>query len=164
MRKAKHTIDFLFPIALFFVFACSALFVLLFSANVYEKVVASSNANFETGTSLAYISEKIRQSDANGNISISEYDGYQALTIKETYNGQTYTTYIYEMDGYLKELFIKDGVSAPAQTGTTIMETHDFTMQELENGLFHFTCTTSDGSSDSITIGGYSHAAESQSF
>ena len=164
MRKAKHSIDFLFPIALFFVFACSTLFVLLFSANIYEKVVASSNANFETGTSLAYITEKIRQSDSNGNISITDYEGYQALAIQENYDGLSYTTYIYEMDGYLKELFIKDGVSAPVQTGTTIMEIHNFTMEDLENGLFRFTSTTSDGSFDSITIGGYSHAPKSQSF
>ena len=164
MGKSKHTIDFLFPIALFFVFACSALFVLLFSANIYEKVVSTSNTNFETGTSLAYVSEKIRQSDSNGNIYISEFDGYQALAVKEVYDDQTYTTYIYEMDGYLKELFIKDGVTASAKTGTTIMETHNFTMQELENGLFKFTCTTANGISDSIIIGRYSNATESQSF
>ena len=164
MRNSRHTIDFVFPIALFFVFACSALFVLLFSANVYEKVVASSNANFETGTSLSYITEKIRQTDSDGNISISEFDGYEALKITETYGNKSYSTYIYAKDGVLKELFIQDGITASANAGTTIMKVYDFDMIETSDGLLRFTCTTETGAIDSITIGRYSSAAENESF
>ena len=153
MNKTKHTIDFLFPIALFFVFACASLFVLLFSANVYEKVVAKSNANFESGTSLAYVTEKIRQNDSNGNISISTFDGYEALMIKESYNDKIYTTFIYEMDGTLREIYLQDGVSASAKAGTVIMEVNDFQMKELEHGLLEFTCTIENVQSDSIIIG-----------
>ena len=148
--------DFLFPITLFFVFFCSSIIVLLFAANVYESVVEDSNKNFETGTSLAYITEKIRQSDSNGNIKISEFDGYEALQIQETYDDKIYKTYIYEMDGLLKEIFIQDGIHASAKAGTTIMNIKDFDMTDKGNGLIEFTSTASDGSSESVIIGTYS--------
>lgn len=148
--------EFLFPSALFFVFFCSSIIVLLFSSNIYESVVEDTNKNFETGTSLAYITEKIRQSDSNGNITISEFDGHEALEIQEYYGDKLYKTYIYEMDGNLKEIFLQDGVAASAKAGTTIMQIHELEMNTKENGLLEFTSTTSDGNTESIIIGTYS--------
>ena len=149
--------DFLFPIALFFVFFCSSIIVLLFAANTYESVVEDSNSNFETGTSLAYITEKIRQSDSDGSITLSEFDGYEALKISESHGDKTYITYIYEMDGLLKEIFIQDGTSANAKAGTTIMTIQDFHMESKGNGLIEFTATASNGTTESMIIGTYTN-------
>ncbi len=149
--------DFLFPLSLFFVFFCSSIIVLLFAANIYESVVEDSNRNFETGTTLAYITEKIHQNDADGQIKISEFDGYEALEIQETYGDKLYKTYIYEMNGVLKEIFIQDGIQASANAGTTIMNIQDFDMTDKGNGLMEFTVTSLDGSSESVTIGIHSN-------
>ena len=148
--------DFLFPITLFFIFFCSSVILLLFSANVYESVVEDSNKNFDTGTSLAYVTEKIRQNNSNGNIKISNFDGYDALEIKEIYDEKTYITYIYEMDGVLKEIFLQEGVPANAKAGTTIMNIKDFCMEDKGNGLIEFTATSHDGSVESVIVGTYS--------
>ena len=149
--------DFLFPLSLFFVFFCSSIIILLFSANLYESVVEDANRNFETGTSLAYITEKIRQNDSNSNISISEFDGYEALEIQEIHDNKLYKTYIYEMDGLLKEIYIQDGISATAKAGTTIMNISNLDMIEKGNGLIEFTITASDNSTESVIIGTHSH-------
>lgn len=153
MRKSKHTIDFLFPIALFFVFACTSLVVLLFSANTYEKIVAQSNNNFESGTCLAYITEKIRQNDSDGSISISSIDGITALSIQENIDNHLFNTYIYEYEGTLRELYVQDGVSVSPKTGTIIMDINKLEMKELDTGLLEIKCTLSDGSIESVSIG-----------
>lgn len=150
----KHTFDFIFPITLFFVFTSTALVVLLCSANIYQNVVDASARSFETSTTLAYITEKIRQNDTslNQRISIETFDGYEALTISQTINNTLYHTYIYEAEGELKELFIQDAISASADFGTTILEIGHLEMNEISDGLFQFICTSTDGSTDSVTI------------
>lgn len=52
-KKIKqHTIDFIFPIALFFVFAASSLAVLILSANIYKNITESSKDLFTSRTCL----------------------------------------------------------------------------------------------------------------
>ena len=49
-RLRQHTIDFIFPIALFFVFAASSLVVLILSANIYRNITENSRSIFTTRT------------------------------------------------------------------------------------------------------------------
>ena len=150
----KHTIDFLFPIALFLVFASTSLIVLLCLANSYQDIVKTSSRSFETTTTLAYIMEKIHQNDSceDQSISIDTIDGCDALTISQTIDGKVYHTYIYEFQGELKELFIQDGISASAEFGTTLLKIKHLEMEEISKGLFKFTCTSTDDSSDSVIV------------
>ena len=41
--KRRHMIDFIFPIALFFVFALSALTLILLSARIYQSTTENSS-------------------------------------------------------------------------------------------------------------------------
>ena len=155
MKKAyQHTIDLLFPIALFFVFSATALVVLLLSANIYQGIVTDSKSQFQQETSLSYITTKIRQNDEGGihNIYIDQFDGYDALAIEHSYDDIPFITYIYKTDGELKEIFLQKGVSASAKSGTTIMEVENLTMQEITDGVFKFSTTTADGCSNSVII------------
>ena len=68
--KRRHMIDFLFPVALFFVFALSALTVLLLAARIYQSTTENSSLNYTSRTGLSYISEKIHQNDLGGHVSI----------------------------------------------------------------------------------------------
>ena len=68
--QKKHMIDILFPIILFFIFAISAIIVLLLAANVYRSTAKGLTTDYLTGTSLAYVSEKIHQNNEAGAISI----------------------------------------------------------------------------------------------
>ena len=155
MRKNyQHTIDFIFPIALFFVFCATAITALLFSANIYQNIVANSASQFEQTTSLSYISTKIRQNDQEGEkrIYLDEFDGYEALAIQQTFSGTEFVTYIYEADGELKEIFLQQGAEASAHSGTTIMEIKNLDIESLAEGLLKFSSTASDGTADSVII------------
>lgn len=151
--RKRHMIDVLFPIALFFVFTLSALMVMLLAARIYQSSVENSSRNDTARTALSYISEKMHQSDMNGSISLGFFDGCDAMILKQNYNGDTYTTYIYAHDGALKELFIKDGANADASNGKKILDIESFSMTQVNENLFRFDCIDKDEHSASIVVG-----------
>lgn len=153
-RIQHHMIDLLFPIALFFVFASTALAVLVLSANSYQSIQTGSEASFEQNTALSYLTEKIRQNDVQGDtaISLCELEDYPALAISQSYLGKPYVTYIYVQDGQLKELFTQAEIPVYADAGTPIMQVDDLQMQQLTDNLFQFTCTSKNGSHTSAIV------------
>lgn len=151
--QQNHMIDFLFPVALFFVFAVSAMTVILLATGVYRSTTEHSSLNYTARTSLAYICEKIHQNDINGDVVLGTFDGCDALILKPPRREDTYQTYIYVYENELKELFIKDGVDAPAKSGKTILAVEDFSMETVKDGMFRFTCTDADGNRDSMIAG-----------
>ncbi|MCI9218072.1 MAG: DUF4860 domain-containing protein [Dorea sp.] len=151
--KRKHMIDYLFPIALFFVFAISALTVLLLAARIYQSTTENSSLNYTSRTSLSYISEKIHQNDMDGKVTIGSFDGCDALIMEQNIDEDIYYTYIYANNKELKELFIKDGVTANASAGRTILEIQNFSMKQLSNNLLEFTCTDKKNQTASTIIG-----------
>ena len=157
-EKRQHIVDLLFPIALFFVFAVSALTVILLAARIYRSVSLDASRHDTARTSLAYISEKIRQGDADGSISLGEFDGQTALILKQSNEDTDYYTYIYAYEGKLMELFVRDGTAAAASSGKLIMPVADFSMEQLDDSLFSFTCTDTDGHSARIVAGIRSNA------
>ena len=57
-RQTSHMIDFLFPLALFFCFAVSAIVLILMATGIYRSTTESSARNHVGRTALAYVSEK----------------------------------------------------------------------------------------------------------
>ncbi len=139
-------IDLLFPIALFFVFALSALTLVLFAARVYRSTTENSSLQYTSRTGLSYISEKIHQNDGNGAITLGSFDGCDALIMEQELGEETYLT-------YLKELFIKSGVNAKAADGRTILDIQNFSIRQLSENLFRFDCTDAKGQASSTIVG-----------
>lgn len=150
--QRNHMIDFLFPVALFFVFAVSALTVILLATNVYRSTTEHSSLNFTAGTSLSYISEKIHQSDENGKVSLGTFDGLDALIIEQEYKDEIYFTYIYTDQNELKELFVKEGVEVNASSGKSILPIESFTMEAIGEHAYSFTCVDKDGQKASSVV------------
>lgn len=155
--KQRHMIDFLFPVALFFVFALSALTVILLATRIYQSTTENSSLNYTSGTSLSYLSEKIHQNDLSQGISLGTFDGCEALVLKQQRGVETYYTYIYCYQDELKELFVKDGAEANAAAGQTILKVKEFTMEEAADGLFSIRCTDEAGQTASALVGVRSH-------
>ena len=148
--RSSHVIDLIFPIALFFVFAASSLSVLILAANIYASTTSRLAANDQNRTALAYISEKIRQNDTQGAVGLSVIDGTDCLTMSAVYNGTPCTTYIYEYEGMLKELFINDGVPVTLKDGKDIMEIASLSMEQLDERVYQFISVDSDGYESSL--------------
>lgn len=141
-QKNRHMVDFLFVIVLFCVFALSALMLVMIGSNVYKKTVSSMDQNYNTRTSFAYITEKIRQSDSKGAVSIGSFDGADTLILTTASNNTVYNTYIYMYDGYLKELFAKSDATISLESGQNILPISHFTLNEINAHLYQFALTS----------------------
>lgn len=163
MKQEKNFIvDVLFVLALFGVFTISALMLVTVGADVYRHTIEDMDNNYETRTSVAYITEKIRQNDlvlpkeySQQSITIGILADTPALILTQDINGELYSTYLYLHDGYLKELFIRcdnyPGENAPA-AGQEIFPLEDLSMEQLAPNLLSFQLTTPDGESHSFCV------------
>jgi hypothetical protein len=133
------------------VFALTAIFVAVLGAQVYRSSAEKMQANFDTRTSLVYISEKVRQSTGT-NFEVRDVEGQSALVITEEYDdGQTYETWIYTYNGKLCETTISaDGEMQPG-TGQSIMDMKamDF---DVDGDLVKITSVNDAGDEESITL------------
>ncbi len=64
MKRSK--ISDVFPILLFMIFTLSALGIVLASVQIYQRIIRYANEDFETETAVAYMTEKVRSHDRNG--------------------------------------------------------------------------------------------------
>lgn len=151
--QKRHVIDFIFPVALLFVFAVSALIVVLLSARIYESTTEDSQEHYTSRTALSYISEKLRQNDENGAVSLGTLNDSDCLIMTQGLGDTAYTTYIYEYEGVLRELSVKKGVSPSPNAGEMILEVEEFHAETIADTLFRFTITTKRENSHSITVG-----------
>lgn len=155
--RRNHMIDLLFPVALFFVFTVSAIVVILLATRIYQSTTDTSFRSDTAPTALTYISERVHQNDTLGGITLGTFDGCEALILTHSEEQSGYTTYIYVHEGRLKELFIKNGVSTTASVGRTIMTVNDFLMEEIDTGLYRFSCLNGHGQRISVLVGTYSN-------
>ena len=79
------------------------------------------DSNYASRTSVAYLTEKIRQSDTYDAISIDCSSGSEKLLMTREIDGQTYATSLYEYDGYLCELFARTDIELPADAGQQVI-------------------------------------------
>lgn len=148
--RSRHVIDFIFPIALFFVFAASSLVVLILAADIYGSTTNQLQANDENRTALSYISEKIRQNDSGGALTVTTLEDTECLALPADYDGTPCTTYIYAYEGMLMELFTRDDASVSLKNGRNIMEIDSLSMARIDDHLYEFTTVDSQGHVDSL--------------
>lgn len=150
-RQKQHIINLVFPIALFFVFAVSALLVLLLAANLYHKNTETVLQDDDRYAVLSYLSEKVIQNDVDGGITITTRDGIDCLTITSHYNEMDYVTYIYEYEGVLKELFTSADADISLSSGSDITACYGLQMEENAPGVFTFTVADRSGHTSTLT-------------
>lgn len=149
----KHVIDTIFVICLLLLFMLSALTVIAIGASIYKKNVAQASANNSERISFAYVTEKVRQADQNGLVTVESFFGRNALVLKEEINGVLYKTYIYSYDGYLMELFARDDLNNYyPQTGQKIIRVNSFDISITSDNLLKVSIETDDGEEEAVYI------------
>ena len=143
--ERKHMVDILFVLTLFFVFALSALTLVVLGANIYRSTVDHMDESFTDRTSYAYVTQKLRQNDEAGTLSLGEFDGNDSFVITQEINNTIYNTYIYEYDGYLCELLARADAGLGAADGTRILELADFEIDPVTPKLSCVRLTFNDG-------------------
>ncbi len=151
--KRSHVIDTLFVLCLLFLFIISAITVIIIGAGVYKKNVSAMSGNYSHRIACAYISEKIRQSDVKGRIFTAEMFGQTTLVMQDEVDGVLYNTYIYNHDGYLRELYARSDLKELfPQSGQKILEISSFDITELNESCFKIQVTLDDGTVEDFLI------------
>ena len=114
------------------VFALCVLLVLLTGASFYQKLVERGEETYARRTALQYLTTRVRQAQT---VEIGELGGCEALVLGETIDGETYTTWVYCYEGWLRELYAVPGAVLPAGAGETVLETEEFSLKQEENLL-----------------------------
>lgn len=150
-KRSGGMVDVLFTLALFGVFAASSLTVVLIGADVYKSTVDGMDRNFGTHTSLTYVASKVRQHDTAGSVYIGQLQGLDAVVLEQNVGGETYQTWIYHYDGYLRELFAAEGAaeSLPLGSGQAVVEIDRFQIEDAGDGLIRLTAARAQGDGDS---------------
>ncbi len=152
-QKKNHTIDTVFVICLLLLFVLSSLSVIAIGASIYKKNVREMGDNSSHRIACAYITEKVRQADENGQVRVEEIFGENALVLTKEIKGVTYNTYIYDYDGNLMELFARSDLgSFYPQSGQKILKIDSFDIEEISEGLFKADVVMSDGFEDYLYI------------
>ena len=157
LKREKSVVDAIFLIALLGVFILSSLFIVLFGARVYKKSAENMGINYSSRTALAYVTQKLRQHDYTGGVEITLIDNCPVLKLNQTYNDELYCTYLYEDEGYLKELTSKDDVGLIKSAGKNILEIQSFRAKKLSDSLYGFEIIDSHGSDISFNVSLYSY-------
>lgn len=154
--QEKHFIvDILFVLALFGVFAVSALSLVTIGADVYQHTVEDMGVNYESRTAVSYIMEKVRQNDTADSIVLTMLEDTPALCMVSQVENDTYCTYLYLYDGHLKELFMKQDTSLGGSVlpaGTDIMDLDALTFKYAGDNLIRVFLQTPSGESHTFYI------------
>lgn len=134
-KSTGHMVDFLFTIALFCVFAASALMVVLIGANVYKKTAKQMEHNFSTRTSMAYVATKVRQNDVADAMILTTLQGVPALLLRQEIEGAYFDTWIYHFDGALREIFTPSGNDIALEDGQHIVDVDSLRIEGTDGSL-----------------------------
>lgn len=148
----RHMIDILFVLSLFCVFAASSVLLILFGVDIYKKTVHQMDTNYTSRTSIAYITEKIRQSDTANSILITTQDDIQVLMLTNNIDGITYATSLYEYDGYLYELFARTDIELPLDAGQPVMELQQLSFSQISPNILEIRFTDSTAKEQTIYV------------
>ncbi|MBQ6415782.1 MAG: DUF4860 domain-containing protein [Butyrivibrio sp.] len=153
VKNKHHIVDVAFILCLMLLFILSALSVISLGAGIYKKNVETMGSNYDHRTACAYITEKVRQSDNNGAIFVTNLFGQNTLVLQEEVNGTLYNTYIYYYNGYLMELYARaDLTSFYPQSGQKILEINSFDVSYASEALLSVNIVLADGENEAVYI------------
>ena len=152
MGKKNHSINMMFTILLLGIFALTAIFVAVMGAKVYANSADKLRSNFDTRTSIVYLSEKIRTS-AGDNYDVREVDGNPALVLTEKIGEYVFESWIFVNNDRLCEITIMPGDTVLPGVAQQIMDLKSLDAQ-LINGGIEITVVTIAGDTNSTFISG----------
>ncbi|MDD3251528.1 MAG: DUF4860 domain-containing protein [Lachnospiraceae bacterium] len=139
-----QTVSVLFTMLLFLVFVMCALFTVLCGGKVYENISSRMEHTYTGSVALQYIATKVRQGDVAGQISLSEEEGQPVLELSQEIGGERYVTWIYYLDGSIRELFTYADSGLTLQDGLRVLDCEGLVMEQTGD-LLHVETTGEGG-------------------
>ena len=103
------------------------------------------DANYNVRTSVAYLSEKVRQNDGAGSVEIRDVGGNDALVLTQQAEDDSYETWIYAQGKKLREVTVAAGKKITPGDGQEIMDLSRLQIRETGEGLIQMEITDIQG-------------------
>ncbi|MDR0459798.1 MAG: DUF4860 domain-containing protein [Coriobacteriales bacterium] len=150
----RHYFDIIFTLTLFALYTTIALSLSTIGAQVYTNTAQTLSSNFDQRTSVLYVTQKLRQNDVSGLIRVEQLGDGDALVFTEVYEDQSYETWFYVADGFLREVLMLAGDQPDANYGQAIMPMQSMAVdsQRLSDGVLTISFIQLDGSVSVVDI------------
>lgn len=117
----------LFGLLVFGIFALCVAAVLLTGAGAYRNLTERGRLNHEHRTAVRYLTTRFRQAP---HVEVGNFEGAEALIIREEIGGRIYLTRVYCYEGYLRELFSGENAEVGPEDGQIILEAENLRFEE----------------------------------
>ena len=134
-----RSIDTIFVLIVFSIFAISVLMVLMLSASIYRNIHEISNSEQEEYTALSYIWTKVKNFDDAGSVHVGYFEGVPALLIDEKIGERYFRTAIYHYNGWLCELFSEAPLAFSPEDGVRVISVGNMHFESDDHGLIRAT-------------------------
>ncbi|WP_294464366.1 DUF4860 domain-containing protein [uncultured Anaerofustis sp.] len=141
----SHTIQTAMALIMFCLFLVSILLVLTSGVKSYSSIASKLSSRYESRTCLNYISSKVKYNDTQNSVDIKDFNGKNALYIKNQIDDKEFNTIIYYYDGYVKELTVEEGKELGLNSGQNIVPIKNIEFKKVKNNLIHIYCTDNKG-------------------
>lgn len=121
----------LMPLLVFLVLAICLLLVLLTGAGLYRQTVERSEGQYTSRTAVQYLATRLRQAEE---VSVTTFGQGDALVLTQTVGEDRYVTCVYCHEGFLRELYCREGAALSAGDGEPLLEAEDLSLS-LEDGV-----------------------------
>lgn len=152
MRRSSSSVDMLFTVSLFFLFAFCAIAVIILGAGSYRRAAQGLEREFTVQTAVSYVTEKIHACGESSTVSAEEWDGGSLLRIGSILEGKPYNTYIYCNEGKLYELLLPRDRAFSPQAGQQLMELSGFSATWSSHRLLEISFTGNQGQTISALL------------
>ena len=146
-EKRFHKLTDLMALLTFAVFGTCVLLVLLSGAKVYRQLAEDGQQQYARRTAAGYLTTRVRQAES---VSVTDFDGTQALVFPETVDGRTYLTRVYCYEGSLRELFTAQSGSFSPEDGEILFPVQSLSLT-MDANCLQAVITLPDGTQVPLT-------------
>ena len=151
MKEQKHSIEVVFTMVTFLMYAMALLMFVSLGATVDRSVTHQMELPQTQTTAGNYLREKVRQNDRTEAVSIGRREGEPSLEIRQNIGEKEYVTYIFAEGGSLKELLVSAKKDAKASDGAVLLSMEEVSFAE-EQGCLTVTLQMDENHSHTFQI------------
>ncbi len=135
-EKKQQAIPTLAAFLLLCIYAVSVLGVLLAGAQAYSRLTRRDSYAYDVRVGLQYVAARVRQAPSPAQVSVTDFDGVDALTVTQQVDGQEYVTRVYCRDGWLMELFCAADGDFEPQDGEKLLPAEALELEVRDELLY----------------------------
>ena len=148
-ERTRSMTELLLMLVLLSIFAISALVIVMTGAGVYQSIAEDQNSNADLRIPLSYVTNKVHQADAAGQVRVIEREGTTVLVLSYQEEQASYETWIYALEGQLYEVTVASGSTLRLADGIAVMPVRSF--QIKQDGPRMLLLTVGDASGQALS-------------